>query len=582
MLDPRSHVVLIGKGAVSTAALVPLLETSLVVLPERQLDILTLPDDAQVLVVADDCCLLRDDAQVMSRLKSLAERPNTHVALSLAWVVGEELRSAIAGMAELTLFGAEDGEAADEALGYDDPAFLVSLILSASVPGGQVYLHDFGHELAALRRRDEALPTAIVDVVRRRGIYLCSNLEGKDRAVRSIYVDDAPAAFLRQPDVSVIVPVFDAVDYLPTTLESLLNQDHEDFEVVLVDDGSSDGTTELVEAIRQTDARFRGVFQQNQGVGAARNRGLEMARGRHVAFLDHDDILPSDSLSRRLAFLARGEFAVCGGRCTIIDERGDSILMAVGRTTPAYFRDTWQVAFHISSLMGRSDVMKRHRFWKGRGYPEDWLYLNEILREGWAIGSCEGDPVSAYRWHSGSRTGGSMDRHFFTCLRLMDDLITRPGTDLGIDRKPEDAMDLPDARVSRAKVARIQSQFFSLALRDAEERTRQEILGLMNGISVDFAQTIEFSTFEGAAARVFVQSPKSGQLRESILRRWPAIVEQCEALAVTEANARYVSSLVAYLEHLRRELDSKTVPSPWRMRRRLKRLARRFRAAGSR
>ena len=102
------------------------------------------------------------------------------------------------------------------------------------------------------------------------------------------------------PEISFIVPVYNAEEYLPAALDSLRRQTCPDWEAILVDDGSPDGSGALCDAAAQADPRFRVIHQQNAGVGAARNAGLDAARGEYVHFLDADDSLQPEMAQHTL------------------------------------------------------------------------------------------------------------------------------------------------------------------------------------------------------------------------------------------------------------------------------------------
>jgi len=96
---------------------------------------------------------------------------------------------------------------------------------------------------------------------------------------------------MADPIVTVIVPVYNGEKYLRESLESTCAQDFESYEVIVVDDGSTDRTGEIA---RSLPVRY--LRQENQGQGAAKNAGMELARGRFIAFHDHDDVMPPTKL----------------------------------------------------------------------------------------------------------------------------------------------------------------------------------------------------------------------------------------------------------------------------------------------
>ena len=98
--------------------------------------------------------------------------------------------------------------------------------------------------------------------------------------------------------ISIIIPVYNAEEYLDRCLESVLEQSFTSFEVILVDDGSTDSSPLICDRYSATDPRFRTVHKENGGVSSARNAGMDLAKGEYLMFLDSDDALLPDALER--------------------------------------------------------------------------------------------------------------------------------------------------------------------------------------------------------------------------------------------------------------------------------------------
>ena len=92
------------------------------------------------------------------------------------------------------------------------------------------------------------------------------------------------------PLISVIIPIYNAEKYLTMSLEALQNQTYKNFEALMINDGSSDNSEKIAAEFAAKDARFKLFSQQNHGGSASRNKGLELAQGEYIAFLDNDDI----------------------------------------------------------------------------------------------------------------------------------------------------------------------------------------------------------------------------------------------------------------------------------------------------
>lgn len=100
--------------------------------------------------------------------------------------------------------------------------------------------------------------------------------------------------------VSVIVPVYNCKEYLPKCIESILNQTYPQIQLILVDDGSSDGSGEICDTFAAKDRRIQVIHQKNQGVSAARNAGLDAAAGEYLLFVDSDDQIAADTIETSL------------------------------------------------------------------------------------------------------------------------------------------------------------------------------------------------------------------------------------------------------------------------------------------
>lgn len=108
------------------------------------------------------------------------------------------------------------------------------------------------------------------------------------------------------PKVSVVIPTYNRAKYICETIDSVLNQTFQDFEIIIVNDGSSDNTESLVlEYIRKYPNRMKYVYQQNKGEAAARNTGIMKSDGEYIAFLDSDDIWLEQKLEKQIDYVKK-------------------------------------------------------------------------------------------------------------------------------------------------------------------------------------------------------------------------------------------------------------------------------------
>ena len=107
--------------------------------------------------------------------------------------------------------------------------------------------------------------------------------------------------------ISIIVPIYNIKEYLERCVDSILAQTYENIEVLLVDDGSTDGTSLLVDELRKKDSRIRVFHKENRGSSSARNLGLQHAVGSYVWFVDPDDFIRPDCMKKIKPYLKENE-----------------------------------------------------------------------------------------------------------------------------------------------------------------------------------------------------------------------------------------------------------------------------------
>jgi glycosyltransferase involved in cell wall biosynthesis len=197
------------------------------------------------------------------------------------------------------------------------------------------------------------------------------------------------------PTVSVIIPCYNREHFLGGAIESVLRQSYRDFEIVVVDDGSTDGTAEVA-------ARYEGVRlvrQTNCGVSAARNAGLRESAGEYLVFLDSDDLLLPEALKTGVDLLeAHPEYAFVYGHCEYIGADG-SLLPPPRR--PKTERDCYAQLLRQNHIQSVAAVMFRRRHVDGfragmDGCEDRDLYLR-LAKEHRV--HCHGRTVFQYRRH---------------------------------------------------------------------------------------------------------------------------------------------------------------------------------------
>lgn len=160
-------------------------------------------------------------------------------------------------------------------------------------------------------------------------------------------------SFIESPKISVIVPAFNAAGTICACVDSILSQKFADFELIIIDDGSTDGTLELCERYSYEDSRIMVFSQLNQGVSAARNNALSRATGEWVAFCDADDTADPDWLDRLVEHTDTADLLISGYKTVFASKTGKKKVRYAGIIEDDVFSDKTRII---------SDLVKKKLF----------------------------------------------------------------------------------------------------------------------------------------------------------------------------------------------------------------------------
>lgn len=161
------------------------------------------------------------------------------------------------------------------------------------------------------------------------------------------------------PKVSVIIPTYNRGSLIARAINSVLSQTFKDFEIIVIDDGSTDNTQEVLESF---EGEIRYVYQQNGGIAKARNRGIELAQGNYIAFLDSDDYWAPEKLALQVRVLDfNPKVGIVYSRMPIVNEAGHVLGMKPNGVSGRNFHELLRVWGDLptSSVMTRKDCFSK-------------------------------------------------------------------------------------------------------------------------------------------------------------------------------------------------------------------------------
>ena len=189
---------------------------------------------------------------------------------------------------------------------------------------------------------------------------------------------------VHEPLVSVIIPVYNVLPYLREALDSVMNQTYANLEIIIVDDGSTDGSGAVCDEYR-CDPRVTVIHQENRGLSGARNTGLSLITGEYVAFLDSDDAFHSDTIERFLNTITRenADMATCGYE--VIETEG---VLAGAKRRNCFIpkRDTVLTSREALAAMLEGEYtiavwnkLYKKKVWEQICFPEGCIYEDKLV-----------------------------------------------------------------------------------------------------------------------------------------------------------------------------------------------------------
>jgi glycosyltransferase involved in cell wall biosynthesis len=160
--------------------------------------------------------------------------------------------------------------------------------------------------------------------------------------------------------ISVIMPVYNASKYLCEAIESILKQTFKDFEFIIIDDGSTDNSKDIIEYYKSLDSRIKFFIQENSGISKTLNKGINMAKGKYIARMDADDIALPNRLSIQYNFMENNpEYVLIGSNANVISKEGDFLYKSDLKLTDELIRNQLpnNPFIHPSTFMKRESLI---------------------------------------------------------------------------------------------------------------------------------------------------------------------------------------------------------------------------------
>lgn len=229
---------------------------------------------------------------------------------------------------------------------------------------------------------------------------------------------DSPSNEPKTALVSVVIPLYNGETYITETITSILKSDYPSFEIILIDDGSTDKSKKIAESLSQIHKNVHVFsFPKNRGMSHALNFGIERAKGDYIARINQDDLMLPDRLRKQVEFLkAHLDHYAVGGSIELFNDNGKTIDKIIFPQTNEEIKSHW---LYLSPFADPACTYRKSAFEKTEGYNQRFWPVDDVQM--WyqlgAIGKLANlkDMVTRVRWHENA---GSIKSHRLQVKRL--------------------------------------------------------------------------------------------------------------------------------------------------------------------
>lgn len=227
------------------------------------------------------------------------------------------------------------------------------------------------------------------------------------------------------PEVSVIIPVYNAEKFIKKTIESVLNQTYKDYEIIIIDDGSTDNSKKILDEFKDKVRYFK---QANSGVSSARNMAIKEAAGKYIALLDQDDIWYPEKLEKQISFIKENpNVGMVYGDCYYIDDK-DKVIYRVFEDQKYYQGKIFENLVidnfvPIPTVLIKKEVLdKTGLFLENYSYAEEYELFIRIAKD-YDIG-CINEVLAGYRVHD-TNLSKNIDKSLQEDIRVKEDALQK-------------------------------------------------------------------------------------------------------------------------------------------------------------